>query len=66
VEDASRNRAAPAVEDLTGIRKMYRRGNGQGKKLQVPAQLVASLEAEADGGIQGGLERRHCNSAHKV
>ncbi|HYR03838.1 MAG TPA: transposase [Nitrososphaerales archaeon] len=31
VEDASRNRAALAVEDLTGIRKMYRRGNGQGR-----------------------------------
>jgi putative transposase len=31
VEDASRNRAALALEDLTGIGKMYRRGNGQGK-----------------------------------
>jgi putative transposase len=30
VGDASRNRAALALEDLTGIRKMYRRGIGQG------------------------------------
>jgi len=31
VADASKNQAALALEDLTGIRKMYRRGNGQGK-----------------------------------
>jgi putative transposase len=31
VEAALADRAALAVEDLTGIRKMYRRGNGQGK-----------------------------------
>jgi putative transposase len=31
VEDASRNQAALALEDLTGIRRMYRRGNGQGR-----------------------------------
>jgi len=31
VEDASENQAALALEDLTGIRKMYRRGNGQGR-----------------------------------
>jgi len=31
VETASRNRAALALEDLTGISKMYRRGNGQGE-----------------------------------
>jgi putative transposase len=31
VEEASRNHAALAVEDLTDIRKMYRRGNGQGE-----------------------------------
>ncbi len=30
VETAARNGAALAIEDLTGIRKMYRRGNGQG------------------------------------
>jgi putative transposase len=30
VETAVRNNAALAIEDLTGIRKMYRRGNGQG------------------------------------
>ncbi len=30
IETASRNGAALALEDLTGIRKMYRRGNGQG------------------------------------
>jgi putative transposase len=30
VESAANNRAALAIEDLTGIRKMYRRGNGQG------------------------------------
>ncbi len=30
VETASRNGAALALEDLTDIRKMYRRGNGQG------------------------------------
>jgi putative transposase len=31
VETASTDGAALALEDLTGIRKMYRRGNGQGK-----------------------------------
>ena len=31
VESAAKNGAALAVEDLTDIRKMYRRGNGQGK-----------------------------------
>ena len=30
IESASRNGAALALEDLTDIRKMYRRGNGQG------------------------------------
>ena len=30
IETASRNGAALALEDLTDIRKMYRRGNGQG------------------------------------
>jgi putative transposase len=30
VKSAAKNRAALAIEDLTGIRKMYRRGNGQG------------------------------------
>jgi len=30
VEKAANNRAALAVEDLKGIRKMYRRGNGRG------------------------------------
>jgi len=30
VDSAAKNRAALAMEDLTGIRKMYRRGNGQG------------------------------------
>ena len=30
VDDAEKNRAALAVEDLTGIRRLYRRGNGQG------------------------------------
>jgi len=30
VESAANNRAALAIEDLTGIRKMYRRGNGKG------------------------------------
>jgi putative transposase len=31
IDSAVKNGAALAVEDLTGIRKMYRRGNGQGK-----------------------------------
>jgi putative transposase len=30
VDIAAKNQAALAMEDLTGIRKMYRRGNGQG------------------------------------
>jgi len=30
VDSAAKNRAALAIEDLTGIRKMYRRGNGKG------------------------------------
>jgi putative transposase len=30
VDIATKNQAALALEDLTGIRKMYRRGNGQG------------------------------------
>src|SRR6267143_4820638 len=30
VDIAAKNQAALALEDLTGIRKMYRRGNGQG------------------------------------
>jgi putative transposase len=30
VDSAANNRAALAIEDLTGIRKMYRRGNGKG------------------------------------
>jgi putative transposase len=30
VDSAAKNRAALALEDLTGIRKLYRRGNGQG------------------------------------
>ena len=30
VDSAEKNSAALAIEDLTGIRKMYRRGNGQG------------------------------------
>jgi putative transposase len=29
VDSAAKNRAALAIEDLTGIRRMYRRGNGQ-------------------------------------
>ena len=31
MEAASRDGAALALEDLTGIRKLYRRGNGQGR-----------------------------------
>jgi len=31
VDDCSRNGAALAIEDLTGVRRMYRKGNGQGK-----------------------------------
>jgi putative transposase len=30
VDSAAKNNAALAIEDLTGIRKMYRRGNGRG------------------------------------
>jgi putative transposase len=30
IDSAKKNNAALALEDLTGIRKMYRRGNGQG------------------------------------
>ena len=32
MDDCSRNGAALAIEDLTGIRRMYRKGNGQGKE----------------------------------
>jgi len=31
VDSAEKNRAALAIEDLRGIRRMYRRGNGQGR-----------------------------------
>jgi len=46
VEAASRNRAALAVEDLTGIRKMYRRGNGQGRDYRFRLNSWPHLKAK--------------------
>ena len=66
VEMASKNGAALALEDLTDIRRMYQKRNGQGTDYRVQAQFVALLEGGADARIQGGLEGRRIHSAYKV
>jgi putative transposase len=66
VEDASRNRAALAMEDLTGIPEDVSQRERTRKRLQAPPQLVASLEGDEDARIQGCMEGRRGHSAYNV
>ncbi len=66
VETASRNGAALALEDLTGIRRMYRRGQWSRERLQIPTELLATLASEVDARIQGRLEGSDSDSAYEV
>ena len=65
VEDAKAKSHAIVFEDISGIRKLYRRGNGQGSCFQGTDELVALPRDQEADRVQGGVGRSAGNHAHQ-
>ena len=63
VTEARSEKRAIAFEDIRGIRKLYRKGNGQGRNFRGRMNSWSFSRAEETGGIQGCVGGRACHHA---